>query len=247
MITLADRITLARIILAPLAAAAYLFLPMDPPMFTCLLVCGIICGIAEATDFYDGKVARARGEVSDFGKLADPFCDVFYRIFMFMVLLLPAGCVGVQITLLDDFNSPFWYALLFPPVYITEMSDDSIQWGAGFVPFLPVLIMTIREIVAGALRSMAASKGLVLAARMSGKIKAWLQGVTIITACGLPVFFGGPYDWQIWLIFVFTWICALVSTYSIIEYFVINKAVLKQLIQRQERTDEEKDDPKQAD
>ena len=239
MITLADRVTLARIALAPLAAAAYLFLPMQG--FLCLLVCGIICGIAEATDFYDGKIARARGEVSDFGKLADPFCDVFYRIFMFMILLLPAGGVG-QIVLIPQEIST-WYFLIYPPIYsvASESAANGIQQGTGLIPFLPVLIMALREIVAGALRSMAASKGLVLAARMSGKIKAWMQGATIITACGLPVFFGGPYEWQVWLMVGMTWACAILSTYSIIEYFIINKEVLSQLVERHERkaSDEE--------
>ncbi len=233
MITLADRITLARIGLAPLAAAAYLFLPMQG--FLCLLVCGIICGIAEATDFYDGKVARARGEVSDFGKLADPFCDVFYRIFMFMILLLPAGGVGQIVLIPSDLST--WYFLIYPPIYsvASDTATSGVQQGTGLIPFLPVLIMALREIVAGALRSMAASKGLVLAARMSGKIKAWMQGATIITACGLPVFFGGPYAWQVWLMVAMTWLCAIMSTYSIIEYFIINKEVLRQLVERHER------------
>lgn len=236
MITLADRITLARIALAPLAAAAYLFLPFNG--FICLLVCGCICGVAEATDYFDGRVARARGEVSDFGKLADPFCDVFYRICMFLVLLLPAGGVGYQMTLMDTETGCGWYMLFLPPVYL--LHDEPVQYGAGLVPFLPVLLMTLREIIAGALRSMAATKGLVLAARMSGKVKAWLQGACIITACGLPVFFGGPHVWQVWLITGFTWLCALVSVYSIIEYFVINRSVLSQLIQRYDIKDDER-------
>lgn len=239
MITLADRITIARIFLGPMAMAAYLFLPMQG--FLCLLVCGCICGIAEATDLYDGRVARARGEVSDFGKLADPFCDVFYRILMFMTLLLPAGGVGVQVFICEDITAIPWYFLFSPPVYSVSPDYDyqAFTQGAGLVPVLPVILMTLREIVAGALRSMAASRGLVLAARMSGKIKAWLQGFTIITACGLPVFFGGPYAWQTWFIIACTWLCTVVSLYSIIEYIVINKAVLAQLIIRQPITDDD--------
>ena len=246
MITLADKITLARLFLGPMAVAAYLFLPMQG--FLCLLVCGCICGIAEATDLYDGRVARRRGEVSDFGKLADPFCDVFYRILMFMTLLLPAGGVGVQVLLYPEVANSHWYFLWSPPIYsvIPEAEYQEYSHGAGLVPVLPVILMTLREIIAGALRSMAASRGLVLAARMSGKIKAWLQGVTIITACGLPVFFGGPYAWQTWLIIAFTWVCTAVSIYSIIEYIVINKEVLKKLIVRKDYNPET-DDVDQAD
>ncbi|MHC5068024.1 MAG: CDP-alcohol phosphatidyltransferase family protein, partial [Planctomycetota bacterium] len=74
MLSPADQLTLARLILAPLAILAYLLLPIDGN--ACFWAAGLLCGLAEMTDWLDGKVARARNEVSDFGKLADPFCDV---------------------------------------------------------------------------------------------------------------------------------------------------------------------------
>ena len=38
---------------------------------------------AEITDYFDGHFARAHGEVSDFGKMFDPFADVFLHLSMF--------------------------------------------------------------------------------------------------------------------------------------------------------------------
>ncbi|NRA40387.1 MAG: CDP-alcohol phosphatidyltransferase family protein [Planctomycetes bacterium] len=230
MITLADKVTIARLFVAPLAVAGYLFLPTDYNM--CFWVCGILCAVAELTDLFDGMIARARGEVSDFGKLADPFCDVFYRIFLFIILLLPAAGVGypIELHMMHD-DLPFAYWLYLPPVYVIEHGESPV-YGCGLFPVLPVLIMTLREIIAGALRSMAASKGLILAARQSGKVKAWVQGVTIITACGMPAFFVGPSSVHLIINSAFCWVCAILSTYSIIEYFIVNKAVLKELIQR---------------
>ena len=42
----------------------------------------------EASDAFDGAVARKRGEVSDFGKLFDPFADTFARLSYFLCFAL---------------------------------------------------------------------------------------------------------------------------------------------------------------
>lgn len=39
--------------------------------------------IAELTDYWDGSYARKYGEVSDFGKMFDPFADVFLHLSTF--------------------------------------------------------------------------------------------------------------------------------------------------------------------
>lgn len=215
--TLADRLTLARVGLAPMAACAYLFLPIQGQV--CFLVAALLCGLAEATDWLDGKVARARGEVSDFGKLADPFCDVVYRSTLFLVLLLPAGGIGLPA---ERGSIP----VIEAPVY--WLASDVL--GAGLVPWLPVVLMVVREIVAGALRAMAATRGLVLAARFSGKAKAWAQGFTIITVLALPVVTGDTARWQLDVALVLTWTCALLSLASLGEYLHVNRATLAALL-----------------
>jgi CDP-diacylglycerol--glycerol-3-phosphate 3-phosphatidyltransferase len=40
--------------------------------------------VSEVTDMLDGQVARSRNEVSDFGKLFDPFSDTLARITYFL-------------------------------------------------------------------------------------------------------------------------------------------------------------------
>lgn len=234
--TLADRITLARLVLAPLAAAAYLLLPIEANL--CFWACGALCGLAELTDYFDGMVARARQEVSDFGKLADPFCDVIYRITMFLVFLLPAGGLGIALAQ----GSPVaWNGLVEAPVYVLTTDDGQIRWATGLVPWIPVWIMVLREIVAGALRAMTATKGLVLAARRSGKFKAWLQGTTIIAAMAMPAFGGGPdFAWVSTsdpglyrpIVGLLTWACAAVSALSMTEYIWVNRSILRQLLER---------------
>ncbi len=225
MLTVADKITLARVALAPIAVAGYLLAPSEH--FLCFWICGWICAIAELTDWLDGMVARARHEVSDFGKLADPFCDVLYRMSVFLAFLLPAGGVGYQ---LAQGALPAWTAFLLPHTFVVgHGADGAVLVGTACVPWLPVFLMAMREIVAGAIRAMAATKGLVLAARTSGKVKAILQCCTIIAISALP---GLTFTWNPWFLVVtgvLVWICAIASIGSIIEYIWINREVLRGL------------------
>ena len=235
-LTLADKITLARLGLMPLAVAAYLYLPLTH----CLAFwfCGWICAFAEFTDYVDGKVARSRGEVSDFGKLADPFCDVIYRIGMFLVFLIPIAGVGYPVAMQGDVSpllntvgytaTPTPFQDIHQLVFVLNANDGG-HLGAGLVPWLPVALMVLRELVAGALRAMTASRGLVLAARTSGKIQAWFQGVTLITIMAFPAFWFRLEPWHLTYAFYATWACAILSVISIIEYIWVNRLILSQL------------------
>jgi len=227
--TLADKVTLARLWLAPVIVVAYLALPIEHSL--CFWAVGLLCGLAEFSDYLDGKIARSRKEVSDFGKLADPFCDVFYRLSVFFVLLLPAGGQGypVPIELAHDTTT---YAIK-PLVFAVGRDEASrIVLGAGLAPWLPVLLMVLRELMAGALRSMAASQGHVLAARWPGKLKAWLQGVALITICAFPAVWFELAPWHLTYAYWACWVCAIVSVLSMIEYLISNRGILAQLIQR---------------
>lgn len=250
-LTLADKITLVRLGLMPLAVGAYLWLPIHHCL--CFWVCGWLCAFAEISDYVDGKVARARGEVSDFGKLADPFCDVIYRMGMFLVFLLPVAGVGYPIAY-DDWkgvepivygdwggrtpagtfgftatSTPFTW--INQPVYLIS-TDGKGAWGAGLVPWAPVFLMVLRELIAGALRAMTAARGLVLAARTSGKIKAWFQGATILTMMAFPAFWFRLEPWHLAYAFWATWACAALSVFSIGEHIWVNRRTLSQLAEK---------------
>ena len=219
MTTLADKVTLARLAIAPLAVAGYLFLPVEYGI--AFYVCAALCGIAELTDWLDGKIARARKEVSDFGKLADPFCDAFYRMGVLLTAVLPAGLDGLEVA---TPTNPGWQT----PTYI--ISTEPVEMGTGIFPFLPILIMVLREISAGALRAICATKSLVLAARMSGKIKAWFQGIALISSVGLAAIFTDKPDFIRSYAFYMAWICAIFSAASFFEYVWVNKPTLKLLV-----------------
>lgn len=233
MITLADRITLSRLVITPAIVVCYFLLPADPVWV--FWVCGLLCGGAELTDLLDGKIARRRREVSDFGKLADPFCDVIYRQTVFLLLLLPPGLAAGVAHQAFRVDEPANTALA-PLVFLAgrDAGGQNI-YVSGLVPFVPVLVMIVREIVAGALRSMAATKGLVLAARTSGKVKAWIQGMTIGGIFALPAFFAPFHGFGAWMLHaatIATWVSAIASAASMAEYLWVNRGVLGSLIQR---------------
>ena len=67
---LPNKLTLLRIILVPFFIIAML---VNFPFH--YLVAGCIFGVASVTDTLDGKIARSRNLVTDFGKFADPIAD----------------------------------------------------------------------------------------------------------------------------------------------------------------------------
>lgn len=86
-----NKFTLVRVIAAPIFFVIY-FLPMwiykdaaSGKMLSILSVCILIpfLAFAEITDYLDGHFARKHGEVSDFGKMFDPFADVFLHLSAF--------------------------------------------------------------------------------------------------------------------------------------------------------------------
>lgn len=98
--TLADKITSVRLILAPVFFVIYLLPPLagSQPLAVSLLWALFI--ISEISDLLDGKIARKRGEVSDFGKLFDPFADVLVRISYFFCFVLDGILPGVLLLLI---------------------------------------------------------------------------------------------------------------------------------------------------
>jgi len=81
---IANILTFSRIFCAPVIFVLY-FLPLwfgQFPVFTWLSVYIMIplLVLAEFTDYLDGKFARDNNEVSNFGKVFDPFADVFLNL-----------------------------------------------------------------------------------------------------------------------------------------------------------------------
>lgn len=109
--------------------------------------------VASLTDFLDGYIARKYNMVTDLGKFLDPIAD--------KVLVL----AGLIVLIADPYETN-----VFGRIGIIGI----ICGGVG------VSIIMAREMVVSSLRMMAAKKGIVLAAEMTGKVKTFFTDVTII-------------------------------------------------------------------
>ncbi|MGL4987224.1 MAG: CDP-diacylglycerol--glycerol-3-phosphate 3-phosphatidyltransferase [Treponemataceae bacterium] len=89
---IADKFTLSRIILSPLFFVIFFlphWLPHLPfiPLITAFTMIPLLA-FMEFTDFLDGFFARKRNQVSDFGKLFDPFGDILVHLTLFVCFML---------------------------------------------------------------------------------------------------------------------------------------------------------------
>ena len=159
VMTLADKVTSTRLVLAPLFFIIYLLPRFFPSVFGIahnggeaastfvgarwtVPILWIIFVVSEITDMLDGMIARKRGEVSDFGKLFDPFADTLTQLTYFLCFVL------------DGILSPILY-----------------------------LAVIYREFSILLVRNLMLKKGIALGARMGGKIKT----ITYILAAGLAL------------------------------------------------------------
>ena len=97
---LPNKLTMARILLVPLFVAAML-IPF--PMHN--LAALVLFAVASITDMFDGKIARKRNLITDFGKFADPLADKIL-VLAAMLCFVQNGlcdCVAVIIVLLREF------------------------------------------------------------------------------------------------------------------------------------------------
>jgi CDP-diacylglycerol--glycerol-3-phosphate 3-phosphatidyltransferase len=93
----ADKLSALRIILAPVFFIIYFVPHRDPagilryfPGFAVwsVPVLWLIFVVSALSDMFDGMVARKRNEVSDFGKLFDPFTDTLAQLTYFLCFVL---------------------------------------------------------------------------------------------------------------------------------------------------------------
>lgn len=84
---LSNRFTLARVLFAPFFFLLY-YVPvwLGNPLVVKISAFVMIplLAIAQLTDYWDGHYARKNGEVSDFGKIFDPFADVMLNLTLFL-------------------------------------------------------------------------------------------------------------------------------------------------------------------
>lgn len=89
---LPNKLTVIRILLVPFMVLALLL-----PFKLHYLAAGLLFGVAALTDFFDGKIARERQLVTDFGKFADPIADKILVISALVCFLANGLCDPILI------------------------------------------------------------------------------------------------------------------------------------------------------
>lgn len=107
---IANALTLLRIALVPVFA--WFLLYDDGQLTTYRLLAAAVFVVATATDRLDGDIARARGLVTDFGKVSDPIADK---------LLMGMAFIGLSILEL----LPWWVTVL---VLVRELGVTALRF-----------------------------------------------------------------------------------------------------------------------
>ena len=157
----------------------------------------VFFSLAGITDYLDGKIARQRKLITNFGILMDPLADKIMTCSAFIALIER-------------------HVLTPPPV---------LHLGAfSFTPKVHawmVVIIVARELAITGLRLLAASKNVVLAAERYGKHKTISQMVAIIALLVMdasvewwPWLKGALHPWGPWFVLFALWVTLVLTTTS---------------------------------
>lgn len=155
----------------------------------------VIFVIAAASDFLDGYLARRSNQVTNFGRVVDPFVDKMLVLGGFVLMLGP-----------------------------NFQDADGRTNLTGLEPWM-VLVILGRELLVTGLRGLSESRGTQFAANMAGKVKMWVQCITLgwILVCltrghdsqALVAMRG----WMIWL-------ALIVTVVSLLAYLIQARSIL---------------------
>ena len=214
-ITLATKITIARIFLIIPTVITFILAQMlhagETAYIALVVLSAALFAICCATDFVDGHIARKTNTVSMLGKLLDPLADKVVIVIMLFLL-----------------------------VYFKDGLDSAFAYNTLVIAILSGIILS-RELMIGVFRSIAASRGLVLAADIFGKIKTVCLdiGVTIMMLAGLHVSLA-------WIGTIVFYVGAILAVYSGLNYVVKNKHVLRQDDEENQEKQENAEDAQKA-
>lgn len=161
-LNLPNTITIIRICMIPLFMLfiAYDFFGGEIQLLSRVIAAAVFI-VASLTDMLDGKIARKRGLVTDFGKFLDPLADKFL-IFGAMTAVI-----------FSDY--------IFPDTYIlsADVMRSVFFWAATLVIFRELAVTSIRLVVA--------KTGVVIAASGIAKVKTTFQMICVSVVILEPV------------------------------------------------------------
>lgn len=151
---LPTKLTTLRLVLIPIFMFFYMadFIPGGWGKLVAVLIFAAAC----YTDHLDGKIARSRNLVTNLGKFLDPIADK---------CLVMAGLI-LAVAYPVPANGGAYSSL---PIIMPH-----------YIGVIAAVIILARELIISAFRQIAATRNIVLAADMYGKVKAVFQFITLI-------------------------------------------------------------------
>jgi CDP-diacylglycerol--glycerol-3-phosphate 3-phosphatidyltransferase len=151
---LPNKLTMFRLCMVPVMVI-FLLLPASViPWQVAYGVGLVVFALTSLTDMLDGKIARARNLITNFGKFMDPVADKFMVIGTFLAML---------------------FRMMNPQIYGVPYQSLFV-----IIYFVAVLLVIFRELAITSLRLVLVNtSGQVVAAKMLGKIKTVCQMVSI--------------------------------------------------------------------
>ncbi|PCJ57770.1 MAG: hypothetical protein COA79_14905 [Planctomycetota bacterium] len=165
--TIANFVTILRVLLIPVLLWCF-YHAHRLDSWELWLASFLVLGFCELTDAFDGILARSLEQVSELGKLLDPLCDSLLRFSAFLFLS--------QLGTFEIGKLNIEYGTFEKGIFI------------GLIPWWTVYIFFFRDMSVAYLRIIAMSKGVVFAARLSGKLKAIVQAIGLFLIILLNLF-----------------------------------------------------------
>ena len=141
---LPNALTVLRIILIPVFVVLW-FMQTDPDVYTHYLRAAVVFLIASATDFLDGRIARKKGEITNFGKIADPIADKALTIAAYFCIY--AHLKPRVITAEFIMGIVFVCVILFREIAVTVMRMVYLRKGVALSAGLPGKVKTFAQMV----------------------------------------------------------------------------------------------------
>ena len=151
---LPNKLTMLRLCMVPVMVVFLLLPDSVIPWKVAYGIGLVVFALTSLTDMLDGKIARARNLITNFGKFMDPVADKFMVIGTFLAMLF-------------RMMNPDIYGVTYQTVFV-------------IIYFVAVLLVIFRELAITSLRLVLVNtSGQVVVAKMLGKIKTVCQIVII--------------------------------------------------------------------
>jgi len=170
---LPNALTVARIFAAPVVAALPFIERWDARLFAFVLFL-----VVAITDYYDGKLARTHGMVTDLGKLLDPIADKLLLLATFVPMFILVGS-GRSLSLWSPhpvFTVDGMMVIVGPGgLGANDVFPYLTPFGVYGLPWWIIAVVLGREAFMTLYRMVRASKGEIISASRMGKWKTGFQ------------------------------------------------------------------------